>query len=599
MNSVIFVSLVLVLVIATMTRLNRHTDAIIWAGVTALIVLPIKNEDGQLTTALTLEDAVEGFANPAVITIAALFVVAAGLRESGVLQALSARFFRTKNPDLITHQLLWPTAALSSFFNNTPLMALLLPVVTDLSKRFNLSVSHLLMPLSFASILGGACTLIGTSTNLVINGWIMENSGHSGLGMFEMSPLMVPIAIVGLIFIILATQYLVPKRKPVFKKVDNPKEYVVEMEVTRGSDLSGLTIDEAGLRGLPGLFLIEIERRGQILPAVSANVVLADGDRLIFAGIVESVVELQKISGLRPATEQVFKLGDQNGKRQLIEAVVSDSCPFVGTTIKEGRFRTIYNAAIIAVARNGDRVFGKIGSIKLRAGDVLLLETRASFLEQQRNSKDFYLVTHLDALNEINPTRSRIAFAILGIFVGLVTTGVTDMASASMLAAIVMVATRCVSPNNARKSIDWELLLVIAGALALGKAMQQSGLATLIGDALIFAVGDRPYLLLSSAFILTAILSALIGAKAGVLLVLPIMLSASQQLQLSFTPLIFITMLAASMTVASPIGYPTNLMVYGPGGYRFTDYLRLGVPLTFIIGILGVILTPLIWPFDT
>ena len=597
MNSLILVSLILVFVITTMTRLNRHTDAIIWAGVTILIMVPIENEDGGFTTVLSLQDVLEGFTNPGVITIAALFVVAAGLRDSGALRALTASFFRAKNPQLIKHQLLWPAAALSSFFNNTPLVALLLPVVTDLSKRFNISASRLLMPLSFASILGGACTLIGTSTNLVINGWIIENSAHAGLGMFEMSPLMVPIAVIGLIFVIFATRHLVPERKPVFKKVNNPKEYVVEMEVTSGSDLAGLTIDEAGLRGLPGLFLIEIERQGNILPAVSAKVVLADGDRLIFAGIVESVVELQRFNGLRPATDQIFKLGTQNGKRQLIEAVVSDSCPLVGSTIKEGRFRTIYNAAIIAVARNGDRVSGKIGSIQLRAGDVLLLETRASFLEQQRNNKDFYFVNHVEALNEINPTRSAIAFAILGLFVGIATTGILDMASVAMLAAVVMVGTRCISPSNARNSIDWELLLVIAGALALGKAMQQSGLASLIGDTLIFAVGNRPYLLLTSAFTLTAILSALVGAKAGALLVLPIMMSASQQLQVSFVPLIFITMLAASMTVATPIGYPTNLMVYGPGGYRFTDYLRLGIPLTLIIGVLGVVLTPLIWPF--
>ena len=173
------------------------------------------------------------------------------------------------------------------------------------------------------------------------------------------------------------------------------------------------------------------------------------------------------------------------------------------------------------------------------------------------------------------------------------------MASIAMLAAVAMVATRCISPSNARNSIDWELLLVIAGGLALGKAMQQSGLATLIGDALVFSVGNRPYLLLSSAFGLTAVLSALVGAKAGALLVLPIMISASQQLQVSFIPFIFIIMLAASMPVATPIGYPTNLMVYGPGGYRFTDYLRLGIPLTLIIGTLGIALTPLIWPFTS
>ena len=599
MSPVLVTALVLVFVLAMLMRYGRAPDIVIWTGVTLLMVAPVRQADGSL--ALGVLDAAQAFgglANEGVVTIAALFVVAAGVRETGAMQLLVERLLGAPRSERSAqHRLVWPTALMSGFFNNTPLVAILMPVTDDWARRFRLSVSRLMMPLSFASILGGACTLIGTSTNLIINGWLIENTGHPGLGMFEITPVMLPIAIAGLVFVVYASNTLLPLRKPVFEHLENAREYVVEMEVEPNSEMVGKTIDEAGLRGLPGLFLIEIDRNGDVLPAVSGNVRLAAGDHLVFAGIVDSVVDLQRFGGLRPATDQVFKLDATRTNRRLIEAVVSNTCPLSGKSVREGQFRTIYNAAIIAVARNGERLRGKVGDVVLAPGDVLLLEARPSFLEQQRNSRDFYLVSQVNGADPVDRRRAPLALAILAGLVVVVTSGMLSMIQASMLAAFGMLATRWCRPLAARRAIDWEVLLVIAGALALGKAMQTSGLATLLGAWLLGTFGDSPTTVLGAIFVLASLLAGLVTAKAGAVLMLPIALAASRQLGIDVMPLAVAVMLASSMSVATPIGYPTNLMIYGPGGYRFGDYLRLGGPLTVLIGVLGVVLIPLFWPF--
>jgi di/tricarboxylate transporter len=599
MSPLLVTAAVVLFVLVLLVRSRRHPDVAIWAGVTLLLVVPVRGDKEQgHSGVLSITDALAGLANEGVVTIAALFIVAAGVRDSGALRVLTRPLLgATQDERSAQHRIIWPSALLSMLFNNTPLVALLLPAIDDWAKRYGISVGRVLMPLSFAAILGGACTLIGTSTNLIINGWLIESLGHPGLGIFGMTPVMLPIAVIGIFFVIYAGPMLLPVRTPVFEQLGDAREYVVEMEVEPGSELVGKRIDEAGLRGLPGLFLIEIDRDGQTLPAVSANVELAAGDHLVFAGIVDSVVDLQRFSGLRPATDEVFKLDDQRANRRLIEAVVSDSCPIVGRTIRAGQFRTLYNAAVIAVARNGERISGKIGDIELRTGDVLLLEARPSFVDQQRNRRDFFLVSQIDSAAPIDSRRARLALVIIGLFVIAVTSGAVSMVAGSLLAALAMLVGRCCTPDIARHSIDWQIILVISGALALGKAMQLSGLADILGTRVIEAAGTNPHLLLAAIFGLSAVLAGVITAKASAVLMLPVALAAAQQLGISVMPLAMVIMLASSMAVATPIGYPTNLMVYGPGGYHFGDYLRLGAPLTLLIGVLGVVLIPIHWPF--
>ncbi|MDA0823227.1 MAG: SLC13 family permease [Proteobacteria bacterium] len=598
MDPAVLTAIVLVLVITALGWLHRAPDFTIWGGVALLCVVPVVHDGTYRIGVIVAKDALGGLANDGVVTIACMFIVAAGLRETGVMNWLADRFFG-KPKSLVSAQvrLLIPTALLSGFLNNTPLVAMLMPITQDWAKRNNFSSSMLLMPLSFAAILGGACTLIGTSTNVIVNGWLIEEMGHPGLGMFEMTSVAAPIAIVGIACTIFFSHLLLPLRKPALQPTDDPREYVVEMIVDENSELIGQTVESAGLRGLPELYLIEIERDNELIAAVSSNIELHANDRLVFAGVVDSVVDLQRFNGLRPASDQVFKLDGSRSDRVLLEAVVSDSCPLVGATIKEGRFRTIYNAAVLAVARNGERINKKIGDIELRAGDTLLLEARANFHEQQRNRRDFYLVSKVDGGFHFATRRAPVAVAIMIAVVSSVTFGHLSMLQASLCGAIAMVASGCCKPTNARRAIDWEVLLVISGALALGRAMDVSGLAAQIGQSVQTIFGTNPTIMLAAIFALAMIFAGTITAKAAAVLMLPIALAVATALNVSYMPYVIAVMLASSTSVATPIGYPTNLMVYGPGGYRFSDYLRVGAPLSLIIWIMGVLLIPLAWPF--
>lgn len=599
MDPAIVTAVVVTIVLVVLMRTNRAPDFAIWGGVAILMVFPLRAASGAWQFGIIgPADALGGLANDGVVTIAALFLVAAGLRETGVANWLVSRVFGTPTTLFSAqNRLLWPTAIMSAFLNNTPLVAMLLPVTQDWAKRHRLTLSKLLMPLSYASILGGSCTLIGTSTNIIVNGWLIEETGHGGLGMFEITLVAAPIALVGIVFVIAFSPLLLPERRPALQPSDDPREYVVEMIVDPDSDLVGRSIERAGLRGLPELYLIEIERDGELIPAVSSNIELHANDRLVFAGVVDSVVDLQRFSGLRPATDQIFKLDQTRDNRILVEAVVSDSCPLIGNTIKAGRFRTIYNAAVIAVARNGDRLKMKIGDIELRAGDTLLLEARANFHEQQRNRRDFFLVSKIEGAAPPNSAKAPIALAILVGVVGIVTVGSISMLQASLCGGLLMVATQCCTASVARRAIDWEVLLVIAGAIALGQAMASSGLAAELGRIIQNLFGSNPTLMLAAIFGLSMLLASAITAKAAAVLMLPVALAAANHLEVSYMPYVIAVMLASSTTLATPIGYPTNLMVYGPGGYHFSDYLRLGGPLSIIIWAMAVFLIPLCWPF--
>ena len=598
MSSLFTTAFVVFLVLAALAYFNRNADVVVWTGVSLLLCVPVTDTAGVWQIGvLPVRDALGGLANEGVVTIGALFIIAAGMRDTGALRWLTASVFGSGSSERTAHhRILWPTALLSGFFNNTPLVAMLMPVADDWARRYRIQPGRLLMPISFASILGGACTLFGTSTNLIINGWLIENTGFAGFNMFSMTPLMLPIAVVGVLFVIYASPYLLTSRTPAFQDLSDAREYVVEMQVEANSELIGKTIDEAGLRGLPGLFLIDIERNGELIPAVSGNVRLAALDHLIFAGVVDSVVDLQRFSGLRPATDQVFKIDEQRQNRRLIEAVVSNSCSNVGRSIRAGQFRTTYNAAVIAVARNGVRLAGKIGDIVLEPGDVLLLEARPSFLEVQKNRRDFYLVSQVETPAPIDTARARTALAIGAALVITVALGFVSMVQAALIAAAAMLGTGCATPSTARRSIDWEVILVIAGALALGNAMSISGLSTFLSQGVLSATGSNATLLLAAIFILTALLSAIVTAKAAAVLILPVAVTAADALGVAFMPFAMAVMLGASMTVATPIGYPTNLMVMGAGGYRFTDFLKLGIPLTAIIGVLGLLIIPTLWP---
>ncbi len=563
-------------------------DIIMSAGLTLLLVFEI----------LTPEEALAGFANEGMLTVAVLYIVVAGLTETGavgwIVQSLLGRPRSTTHAQI---KLMLPVTILSAFLNNTPVVAVFIPAVKDWAKRHQLSLSKLMIPLSYASIAGGTCTLIGTSTNLVVNGMLQEQDLNYGLSMFELLWVGAPIVIVVLLFLLVFSQWLLPDRASALDRYDDVRQYTVEMQVEQHSPLAGMTIEQAGLRQLPGLFLIEIEREQQILAAVSPHEILRANDRLIFAGIIDSVVDLQKIRGLTPATRQIFKLEGERQDRCFIEAVVSNSCPIVGKTVKEGKFRSRYDAVIIALARNGERLNQKIGDIILLPGDTLLLESRACFVSQQHNSRDFFLISEIGNSHPLNHERAKLALGIVLSMILSVSFGWLSMLKAALLAAGLMIITRCIDGRIARLAPDWQVLVVIATAFGIGTAVYKTGAAAVIAETLIALASGDPWLTLAMVFLLTACFTAMATNNVAAVLMFPIALEAANTLQVNMMPFAITIMIAASASFATPIGYQTNLMVYNVGGYHFSDFMRIGLPLTLLVGMLTLAITPLIWKF--
>lgn len=571
----------------------------------------------MLAGILAPQEALAGMSNEGMITVAVLFVVGAAVRETGGVEFIAARLFgRPSSPTKAVVRLMLPTMGLSAFMNNTPLVAMLIPAVGDWARKLRMPVSKFMIPLSYAAILGGTCTLIGTSTNLVVQGMLIKEQqaaidngieseisrvaaigGARGLSMFEITCVGLPAALIGGLYIVVASRWLLPDRRPAVSTGDDPREYTVEMQVAADGPLIGKTIEAAGLRHLPGVFLAEIERSGTVIPAVSPQEVLQANDRLQFVGVVESVVDLQRIRGLLPATNQVHKLNAPRPTRCLIEAVVSNSCPLVGKTIRDGRFRNTYNAVVVAVARNGERLHQKIGDIELRPGDTLLVEAHPSFFDQQRNSRDFFLVSRIAESNPPRHEKAWLALGILLLMVVVTTFNWMSVLMAAMLAAGLMLLGKCVSIPNARKSVDWEVLLAIAAAFALGTALEKTGAAQSIAEQMIRIAGGNPWAALAAIYALTLIATELITNNAAAALAFPFAIATARDLNVNAMPFVIAVAMAASAGFATPIGYQTNLMVYGPGGYKFSDYMKIGIPLDILVGIITVLVAPLVWPF--
>jgi di/tricarboxylate transporter len=547
---------------------------------------------------LTPRETFAGFANEAMATVGALLVLSAALRDTGAMEATFGRLFgRSHDERSGLARLTFPVAGLSAFLNNTTIVAMLTPVVIDWAHRHRMSPGRFLIPLSYATILGGVVTLIGTSTNLTVAGLVIQ-SGLRPIGFFEVSPVGLAVCAVGLVYLLVAAPRLLPARKePAAELGEQRREYTVAMIVERSSPLADRTVEQAGLRHLPGLFLVEVDRGGQVITPVASDEVIRSADRLVFAGLVETIVDLQRMRGLVPATDQE-EPASADPERRLAEAVVSHSSPLVGRSIRDANFRTVYDAAVIAVHRNGERVPGKIGDIVLRPGDTLLLQTSPGFLRAHRNSPDFYLVSELPGTENPRYDRAWVALGVLAALIAVVTTGFLPISIAAFLAAGLLILTRCITAAQARRSVEWSILLVIAAALGIGRALDKTGVAGTAAQLLTQSVGSvGPLATLAIVYVGTVALTEVISHNAAVALVFPIAISAASQLGVDSRPFIMAITVAASCGFATPIGYQTHLIVYGPGGYRFSDFVRIGLPLDVICGVVALAVIPVAFPF--
>ncbi|MGP0065404.1 MAG: SLC13 family permease [Isosphaeraceae bacterium] len=546
------------------------------------------------------EDAFSGFANSGVLIVAALFVVAAGLRETGVMEFIGERFLGHVETEaralFYMAVVLIPSAMV---LNNTPKVALLVPVLIAWCRKRRISPSRLLMPLSFLSILGGTCSLIGTSTNLVVQGLLIK-SNLRPMGFFEIGKVGLPCALLGATYLLTIGRKLLPDRKDLIEQLEETRrEYLVEMLVQPGCRLVGKTIAEAGLRHLPGLFLIEIDREGDIIGPVGPDQEVQANDRLVFTGVVSTIVDLEKIPGLVPAADARYEVSpiEQRG-RQLCEAVISPSSPLAGHAIRDADFRALYDAAVVAVHRNGARLTNKVGDIRLHPGDTLLLQVGPDFSRAYRNKPDFYLVSDVEDSRPVRHDRAKYAAVIFVAMITAFVSGKVDIMLAAFLAAGAMIFTRCISAADARKSVDLPVLIAIAASFGVGKGLEQSGVAKLFAGMLVDLTRSwGPTATMAAIYFGTMVLNELISNNAAAALSFPFCLESARLMGVSERPFIMAVTLAASYAFASPIGYQTHMMVFGPGGYRFTDFMRVGIPLNLLMWIVAIILIPWIWPF--
>ncbi|GAA3952394.1 SLC13 family permease [Allohahella marinimesophila] len=576
-----------VLLLLAFTKIRAHI-----AMMGALTILSV----GGL---LTPTEALAGFSNSGLITVAAMFVVASGIHGSGGIDILVNRVLGAPE----THRgaltrIGAPVVVLSAFLNNTPVVATMIPAVSAWARKIDINPSRLMIPLSYTAILGGTVTLIGTSTNLIVDGQYQALTGRDGFSLFSITAVALPVAVIGLLFMWLVFPRLLPdrSRKDTF---ENLREFTLEVQVAHDGPLVGASIQSAGLRNLKRIFLVEIERNQNILTAVSPEETLRGGDRLVFAGDTEAISDLLRIKGIIPSADQseASTLRTDRAERCLVEVVVSPHCSAVGLAIREAQFRDRYGAVVLAVARNGERVKGNLGSIRLKAGDTLLLEARPAFVSRQRYNKDFLLISDLE---KETPRHSRavLSWVILLALVLAATFELLSMLNAALMGAGLMLLTGCCTVSQAERSLDLEVLITIAASLALGAALEKTGVAAFIATQLTELSDGRPWLLLLLAYVTVSLLTEVITNNAAAVIMLPIVLSLVEQSGLNAEPFVFAIMMAASASFATPLGYQTNLMVYGPGGYRFSDFLRVGIPMNLLVGVSTVAILVLFWPLS-
>lgn len=585
------IAFVLLIVLGMLVFLIKEVARPDYIVFVALAILTIS---GVLTPA----DALRGFSNEGMLTVALLFVVAGAVKQSGVLnQVITKALGSGRSPRKSLIQMMFPLAGLSGFLNNTPIVVMFTPVVRKWCEEKNISPSKFLIPLSYATIFGGTITLIGTSTNLVIHGFMIEQ-GLSGFSMFQLGFVGIPAALIGILYMATIGYRQLPDRKSSEQSFkESTREYLGEAVVIPGSPLIGKTIEAAGLRHLSGLYLIEVIRNGERIASVPSYIKLNENDKLIFTGVLSSIVELQSVKGLRISTGTNLKLEDlQNGSAKLVEAVISHQSSLVQKTVKESKFRSKYGAGVVAVHRNDERINTKVGDIKLKPGDTLLLLTNKDFESRWSNSSDFYLISPIEEPDVINSKKSIIAMLTLIGMILLAAFNILPMFKAALLAVLVLFFTKTITFTGARKYIQFDVLLLIACAIGIGLALEQSGAASLIASYFIqISKGAGVLGAVFVVYLLTTVFTEIITNNAAAVLMVPISLSIANQL--SADPMAFFVAIAiaASASFATPIGYQCNLIVYGPGGYRFSDYLKIGIPLNILYLFVTVTIVYFVW----
>ncbi len=547
-----------------------------------------------VTGVLEAKEAFSGFSGTSVVTVGVLFVVIAGLTHTGVLQWIVKHLLgQPGSYRKALTRLMLPVAALSSFLSNTTVVALFASIVKIWSKKLGVAPSKLLIPLSYASGMGGVCTLIGTPPNLIISGLYEEHTGEA-MNIFATTVPGLFCLAVGVLSV-LAMRRLLPDRKAPESEFESTGEYTVELLVPSDNPHIGQTLGEAGLMQVPGGSLIEIYRFDGEQALVSEDEYLMGGDQMVFAGQVDEILELTKTHGLVIANHHVFSVSEIEKGHKLRTAHIAFGSKLIGKRLSDTNFAEQYNVVIVAVSRHGHRIEGPSRDIVMEAGDTLLLEFPPHF-DMSTVEKDSNL-SFFDSQDVPNIGRGTLVSSLIMIaMVTLSALGVMSMLQCAFLAAAAMLLFRCCNADQAMKSINWSILMVFAGSAVLGLAIQKTGLAERLATSILDICGTSPLVVMVAVCLVATFITEFISNTAAGAMFFPIMWEAAEQLGYEPFPFLIALMISVSSSFATPIGSPTHMLVYGPGGYRFKDFLRIGLPMNLIILAANILIVNIVYP---
>ena len=546
------------------------------------------------------DQALYGFANTATATVAAMFVISAGLWRTGLVEWLAGHLDRLagKGERRLIIVLCFTVALLSAFIVNTATVAILIPVAIILAKTRRITPSRVLIPLSFASQFGGVCTLVGTSTNILVNSMAVEN-GLKRFHMFEFAPLGIILTLIGVLYLTVFSRILIPKRKGVDEQIDKYRlaDYLAEMKVKSGSSLIDKRWSDMKNKDLEGIDLIKIIRDGKATWRASATKIKED-DYLLLHGNADELIKIKDKYSLETRADVVIndqKL--QSDKIELIEALVPPRSRLIGRTLRRADYIRRYGCVVLAIQRRGNVLRDRLVDISFDDGDTLLLQCDRESVQRIMQSTDLIVTNELTELH-LRKDRAITALGILISVVLLAAFNIVPILVAALIGAVAMVLGRCISIEEAYKAIDWKVIFLLGGILPLGLAMQQTGTAAWLANTVMKPLIEMgPVVVLACLYLITAALTEVMSNNASAILLVPIALSIAEIMGVSARPFLIAITFAASTSFATPIGYQTNTMIYAPGGYKFSDFARIGIPLNIIFWIATVLLAPVIWPF--
>jgi di/tricarboxylate transporter len=566
----------------------RPPDITMLAGTGTLLIFGV----------LTPSQFLQGFSNEILMTIAMLCVIVRAMEVNGILEIIAKKILISSKYFIVQMaSLCIPVSVASAFLNNTPIVLLMTPMVRKWALKNKNSPSKFLIPLSYASLLGGACTLIGTSTNLVVHGLMKEQFEGAGFSFFELSYVGVPCALAGLLFLLLFSRFLLPDRlDPASAVSEEAREFTGEFIVGEQCPLVNRTIKEAGRRYFRQKTLIQVERNNQVIDSPPDDLVIFVGDRLVFLGDIHQIAELHDIEDLSSVADPHFKLDTRSS--HFSEIVIPTTSLLVGKTLRRTNFRSRYGASVVAVYRQGWRVLGNIRDVKLEGGDTLMLLSGEP-LEADNYAKDFYFIRHHEKLLAFHPWRAAFVALVMAVMIISAVLGISIMV-ASVAAVFVLLATRFISIREAQNSVMWNIILLIACSFAMGKAMESTGVAAYFAQIILGIFGTEPHMLIGGIILVTMFCTELMSNNATALILFPVAITMARLAGYdsieSIQTIGVSVAIGASSAYALPTGYQTHMIVYGPGGYKFTDFTKIGVFMNVIIWIISTSLIPYIWP---